>query len=175
MKSSIKLSRWIAFACFLAAGFTSDYANSQSGNQTAQQEAVANQVDDSLLPTGRTISPAGDLISFYGRPVDIKLSPDGIWLFAKDRDSLRVIDAKQWKLIQKISSPDGASLWGLAVAKDNRVYFTNSKSGVHVFSLSDDKQTTEQTTDHMGTIQRIPIKEHRKRKFQTGSCSRLAW
>ena len=49
MKSSIKLSRWIAFACFLAAGFTSDYANSQSGNQTAQQEAVANQVDDSLL------------------------------------------------------------------------------------------------------------------------------
>ena len=35
----------------------------------------------------------------------------------------------------------------LAVAKDNRVYFTNSKSGVHVFSLNDDKQTTEQTTE----------------------------
>lgn len=95
------------------------------------QDAI---VDNSLLPTGRRIEPAGDLISFHGRPVDLKLSSCGNWLFVKDRYSLRVINVAQWKLTATIDSPGGASLWGLAVSKDNRVYFTNSKSGLHVFA-----------------------------------------
>jgi DNA-binding beta-propeller fold protein YncE len=139
IKPSLNRSNWPALLVVLLASFTVQFANSQ----TTQQGSVTDEVGDSLLPTGRKISPAGELISFYGRPVDIKLSPDGNWLFAKDRDSLRVIDAKQWELVQKISSPGGASLWGLAVGQDNRVYFTNSKAGLHVFALKDAEPTAE--------------------------------
>lgn len=101
------------------------------GTAATAQDA---KVDNSQLPTGRGIKPAGDLISFHGRPVDLKLSPQGKWLFVKDRGALRVIDVAQWKLTQSVDSPGGASLWGLAVSKDNRVYFSNSKSGLHVFA-----------------------------------------
>ncbi len=95
------------------------------------------RVDETRLPNGRSIQPAGEVMPFSGRPVDIKLSPDGHWLLVKDRDSLKVIDAKQWKLVQSIASPDGASLWGIAVGRDNRVYFTNAKSELHVYAISD--------------------------------------
>lgn len=84
--------------------------NNSPGAAATAQDA---KVDNSQLPTGRNIKPAGDLISFHGRPVDLKLSPDGKWLFVKDRGALRVIDVAQWKLTQSVDSPNGASLWGL--------------------------------------------------------------
>ncbi len=102
--------------------------------QTEKQTLNTQTVDENILPTGRSINPAGETISFHGRPVDLRLSHDGRRLFVKDRGSLRIIDVSTWKLLQTIDSPDGASCWGLAVTRDDKVYFSNSKSGIHVFA-----------------------------------------
>ena len=58
------------------------------------------------------------------------------WL-PKDRGALRIIDSETMTVVQTIASPDGASLYGLAVSQSGNVYFTNSKNGVHVFSPND--------------------------------------
>lgn len=102
--------------------------------QSTNQQLTDQQVNDQRLPTGQIISPAGQMTSFHGRPVDIKLGPDKKWLFAKDRSHLRVIDRHTMKLVQSVSSPSGASLFGLAVAANGDVLFTNSKNQIHVFS-----------------------------------------
>jgi DNA-binding beta-propeller fold protein YncE len=93
-------------------------------------------VSDRKTPSGRELKPAGELLTFAGRPVDIQLSRDGRWLFAKSNRSLLVIDPVNWKVVQSIESKEGASLWGLAVASDNRVYFTDSRSNILVFAPS---------------------------------------
>ena len=99
-----------------------------------QQPERDESVDDQRLPTGQLIEPAGQLVSFHGRPVDLKLGPQGKLLFAKDRGALRVIDGQTMKLVQTVDSPGGASLYGLAVSRSGDVFFTNSKNGLHVFS-----------------------------------------
>lgn len=92
-------------------------------------------VGDRLTPAGRVLKPAGELLTFSGRPVDLRLSADQRWILAKSNKSLIVVDRESFKVVQSIESPDGASLWGLAVGIDNRVYFTNSTNQVHVFAL----------------------------------------
>jgi DNA-binding beta-propeller fold protein YncE/phospholipase C len=106
--------------------------------QNAENRNVSDPdtVGDALLPTGQTIAPAGEWLSFHGRPVDLCLSADGKYLFAKDRDSLRVISVADWVVVQTIASPEGASSWGLEFsAKRNEVYFSNSAAGIHVFGF----------------------------------------
>lgn len=95
-------------------------------------------VNESLLPTGRTITAAGESISFHGRPVDLQIN--GSYLLAKDRNALRVIDASSFELIQSISSPGGASMFGLALDAEGNAYFTNSKNGLHVFRKTGDPE-----------------------------------
>ena len=109
------------------------------------QETDEQTVGDQKLPTGQMIQPAGEIVSFHGRPVDSKLSPDGKLLFAKDRSALRIIETESMKIIQTVKSPNGASLFGLTVSKTGSVYFTNSKQGIHVFSpaaVADDATDT---------------------------------
>ena len=104
-------------------------------DKTDASETAANQqVDETQLPTGRLITPAGDSITFNGRPVDLQINSDGSLVFAKDRNSLRVFTTAKFELIQTVESPGGASLFGLAVANSGNVYFTNAKNGLHVFS-----------------------------------------
>lgn len=106
-------------------------------NQSTDQDPLTDQaVDDSRLPTGRLVQPAGQLVSFNGRPVDLKLSHDGRWILAKDRSALRVIDTQTFEVVQTVNSPGGASLFGLAVAKNGDVLFTNASNGLHVYSPS---------------------------------------
>src|SRR5262245_9881128 len=82
------------------------------------------------VATGQLIRPAGESVSFSGRPVDLALSPDGKWLYAKDNRGLVVIDVAKWKVIQELSFPKGkggGSMHGLAVRRDGkRVYATNA-------------------------------------------------
>ena len=104
----------------------------------AEQSQVADPtapLGDSRLPTGRAIAPAGESLSFYGRPVDIEIGPQGRLLFVKDWKSLRMISANEFRLEQSIELPGGASLHGLAVDKSGHVYVTNAKNSLHVFSL----------------------------------------
>ena len=99
--------------------------------QVPENEEV---VGDRLTPTGRVLKPAGELLTFEGRPVDLRLSSDARWLFTKSNKSLIVIDPQTWKIVQSIGSEEGASLWGLAVSKANRVFFTNARSEILVFA-----------------------------------------
>lgn len=140
------LCDWGLSLCVLAI-FVSPHAHAQ---QTDEKP-----VDDQKLPTGQLIQPAGEIVSFNGRPVDLKLSPDGKLLFAKDRSALRIIETESWKLIQTVKSPNGASLHGLAVSQSGNVYFTNSKQGVHVFSPTkpaDDQADSKPTYELTRTI-----------------------
>ncbi len=108
----------------------------------AFQDEPTPRVNEQLTPTGRALRPAGDLISFYGRPVDLRLSVDGRWLFAKSKDSIEVMDTQTWAIAQSISSPGGTSLWGMAVGADHRLYVTNATSQVHVFAPNPENPPT---------------------------------
>ncbi|MEZ0325943.1 MAG: alkaline phosphatase family protein [Fimbriimonas sp.] len=113
---------------------------------------LAQQVDNQLMPTGQLLAPAGVVQELEGaRPVDMKLSPDGRTLFVKDRDALRVLDAGSLKETAKVSSPGGASLWGLDVSADGKkVYFTNSENRLHVFSIASGAWTLQRSIDLAG-------------------------
>lgn len=101
-------------------------------------QKATDPVSDSLLPTSRMISPAGESVAFHWRPVDLELH--GKYLFAKDRSALQVIDAEKFNLLQTIDSPGGASMYGLAVGASGNVYFTNSENGLHVYRPTDDAE-----------------------------------
>ncbi len=94
----------------------------------------------SLMATGRMIAPAGSLLDHYGRPVDMELSYDGKILFVKAHTELWVVDAVEDKLIQAVPIPDGASLYGMSATPSNRVYVTNSKNLLLVYSYSENAE-----------------------------------
>ena len=83
-----------------------------------------------FVATGQLVRPAGEIVSFPGRPVACALSPDGKWLYAKDNRGLVVLDAADWKLKQELPFPrgkGGGSMHGLAVSRDgSRIYATSS-------------------------------------------------
>ena len=93
-----------------------------------------NRVDDQLLPTGRSISPAGKSLEFSGRPVDLAIGENGKLLFVKDRNHLRIFLTGQFQEVHSVSLPGGASLFGICVGKDSTVYVTNASNAVHCFS-----------------------------------------
>src|SRR5262245_45846662 len=85
------------------------------------------------LPTWQAVRPAGETLTFRGRPVDLALSPDGKTLFAKDNRGLVVVDAVGWKLAQELAFPaGGGSMHGLAVSADGQaVYATTAQEALY--------------------------------------------
>lgn len=83
---------------------------------------------EQAVPTKQILRPAGLRIQFPGRPVDAALSPDGGMLYIKNLDSLLVVDAKSWRLLQTLKYPGGgASMHGIAVSPDGtKVYATGA-------------------------------------------------
>ncbi len=91
------------------------------------------------VPTGEMLKPYGRTLEVAGRPVDLVLSPDGKRLFAKDLGLLRVIDTVTFRIVQELECPGGASIFGLAVAKDgSRVLASSSTDQLHVYARQDD-------------------------------------
>lgn len=115
-----------------------------ASTQAQTSEKPTDQIDDAVsstrLPTGRTISPAGDSTEFYGRPVDLEVAPDGSRAWVKDWKSLRVIDAGQMKVDQTLDAPGGASLYGIAQDSRGHIFFTNTSNGLHEFTVDADGQ-----------------------------------
>ena len=101
---------------------TSDVAKFTIHLDQGVPSAMVSVVNRSTLPTGRRISPVGDLITFSGRPVDIETSRDGKHVFIKDKSSLRAVDAVTFELVDSVTIKGGASLYGLASGNDGRVY-----------------------------------------------------
>jgi len=102
----------------------------QAAYPLRQQHVGADQRDGIIVPTGQRIRPAGQTLAFAGRPVDLGLSPDRHTLFVKNTESLKVLDAVRWQLIQSLAYPKGetGSMHGLAVRKDGAaVYVAGSQ------------------------------------------------
>lgn len=91
-----------------------------------------------LVATGETLHPAGDAVTFGGRPVDLALSPDGSLVFLKDNRGLVVIEKADWKIRQELTVPGGGtSLHGLAVRADGkRIYLTSAANQIYVADIT---------------------------------------
>jgi DNA-binding beta-propeller fold protein YncE len=84
-----------------------------------------------LVPTGQLVRPAGESLAYPGRPIDLALSPDGTRLYAKDNTGVLVVDAVNWKVLQRIIFGDklGGSLHGIATSRDGkRLYATTAQN-----------------------------------------------
>src|SRR5438093_13187834 len=86
-----------------------------------------------VVATGQLIRPAGRILQYNSRPVDLALSPDGKTLYAKDTTQLAVIDVANWSVRQTLLLPEKTenspkfvgSMHGLAVSRDGaKVLFT---------------------------------------------------
>jgi YVTN family beta-propeller protein len=116
---------------------------------------VGPAADGTVVSTGQLVRPAGEVVQFNGRPVDLAVSPDGKTVFAKDDRGLVVIDAETWKVTQELAFPKaggGSSMHGLAVAKDGkRVFATTANDKLHVFETGKDgKWAVAKTIDLPG-------------------------
>ncbi len=84
-----------------------------------------------LVPTGQLVRPAGESLTFPGRPVDLALAPDGKSLYIKDNRGIVVVDTATWKIKQQLAFPKnkgGGSMHGLAVSHDGkRLYATTAQ------------------------------------------------
>lgn len=97
-------------------------------------------VDSSLLPTGEIIRPAGKVIAYEGRPVELSLGPARDRLVVKDKRTIEVIDTESWKSVQSIPLPDGSSMTGNRVSDSGKVYITNAKNKLLILKPTEDKK-----------------------------------
>jgi DNA-binding beta-propeller fold protein YncE len=93
-----------------------------SRSEAQDTERVGPVKDGTLVPTGQLIRPAGHIVSWQGRPVDLVLSGNGKRLYVKDNTGLLVLDTVAWKILQRLAFPAraGGSMQGLALTRDGR-------------------------------------------------------
>jgi YVTN family beta-propeller protein len=118
----------------------------QSGAGDHASVKVGQQADKSyLVATGQRISPAGEQVEFFGRPVDLALSPLGTLLAVKNSHGLVTIDLSNRQVrsldFREISPKyiphlGGASFVGIAWEHNGRnVWMTDAYVGLHRASL----------------------------------------
>lgn len=94
-----------------------------------------------LLPTGQHIAPAGEHITINARPVDLAISANKQWLYAKTNRGVAVFDLQRWALHQELpfGKDIGGSIHGLAVSHDGaRVYATTAQRHLYEFQVNPD-------------------------------------
>ncbi|MEQ1933383.1 MAG: hypothetical protein ABL962_05830, partial [Fimbriimonadaceae bacterium] len=102
-------------------------------------DKLGKQTDGSyLVATGQVLRPAGEHITFPGRPVDICLSKDGKTLFAKENTGLTVVDVATKSIVERLKS-GGTSGHGLLALENGEVWMGDSKSTLHCAALVDGK------------------------------------
>jgi YVTN family beta-propeller protein len=134
-KTKFCLVSFFAIQIFLGYQITS--ARSQSEFDALK---VGPQPDGSILvPTNQLLRPAGLQILLPGRPVDISLSPDGQFLFVKNRKSLDLIRIQDRVILQTLPfGRSGASFTGLAISADGRkVFVTEAQDRIHVAQIDE--------------------------------------
>lgn len=92
------------------------------------------------VPTKQILRAAGQAIQFPGRPVDLAISPDGTRVYIKNINSLVVVDAKNWRILQTLNYPgNGASMHGICVSPNGtRVYVTGSVKELYEWQVGGD-------------------------------------
>ena len=120
-------------ACALAQSTPPDPTTTQHVGPAADQGGT-------VITTGQLVRPAGKIVEFTGRPVDIALSPDGKTLYAKDNRGLVVVDVPTWTVKQEESfGDDGPSMTGIILSRDGRkLWASDCNHAVREFAVSDD-------------------------------------
>ena len=120
-----------SFACvLLMATVGANILAQESTSHAIGEDAVSKR----RLPTGRSISPVGESLPIYGRPVDLAV---GKYLFVKDWKSLRVVDPVSMELLDTVPLPGNASLYGIKVTSKGDVLVTNASDQLYRFRESE--------------------------------------
>ena len=90
------------------------------------------------IPSKQILRAAGKQIQFAGRPVDLVRSPDGKFIYLKNNNSLVVVDAANWTLVQTASYPgSGASMHGIAMRHSgSHVYVTGAGNELYEWAVA---------------------------------------
>ncbi len=97
-----------------------------TGSEKPLQEVVGKQPDGSyLVPTGQTLTPAGQNFNFDGRPVDMALSPDGNTLAVMTPDGIRLFNPRSSQFLGK-KHYGRHNFGGIVWAKDGRTLYSSS-------------------------------------------------
>lgn len=98
--------------------------------------------DTHLVTTGQILRPAGESVSFPGRPVDLIVAPDGQRVYVKDNRGILAISVAPWKVIQELRFPTGGgSMHGIASSADGkRIYATTAQNKLHIAEVGADGQ-----------------------------------
>jgi len=98
-----------------------------------------------IVATGQRVQPAGDILTYGGRPVDMALSPQGESVYIKDDKGVTVAQTMSWKVRQRLSFPEdgGGSLHGIRVSKDGkRVWASGAGKTVWEMNVGEDGALT---------------------------------
>ena len=92
-----------------------------------------------VVSTRQVIRPAGQVLEFSGRPVDLVLSPDGRTAYAKDVRQLLAIDVATWTIRQSLAFPERATgtMHGIAVRPDGGAVYVGAARGALLEAIVD--------------------------------------
>lgn len=84
-----------------------------------------------LVPTGQRVHPAGQVLAFPGRPLDLALAQDGSVLLVKMDEGVLAVDPGTWSLRQSLpySPKDTGSMHGLAMTPDGQAAWVSTGNG----------------------------------------------
>ena len=87
-----------------------------------------------VVPTNQVLTPAGRLVTFPGRPVDLALLDEGKTVAIKNLRDLVLLDATTGTILQTLRLPSGGhAVAGLAVAGGGATIYSSGTGGkVHV-------------------------------------------
>ncbi len=82
-----------------------------------------------VLPTRQVVEPAGTTIAFDGRPLDLVLSPDGRFVFVKEKGGVITIDAQSATIASRCRDEKlGASMHGIVITRaGDKLYLTGTE------------------------------------------------
>src|SRR3954469_7165343 len=124
--------RLLPVAAFMSAALCLVSCRSTQRPEDLANEAVGQRADGAFIASTRqVIRPAGNVLEFNGRPVDLALSPDGKTLYGKDIKLLLAIDVATWQVRQQLALPEKATgtMHGIAVRPDGGAVYVGAASG----------------------------------------------
>lgn len=96
------------------------------------QDQMGSVIDGGTrVATGQMVRPAGQVLSFQGRPLDLALARNGATLLVKTAEGILVLDPATWTQRQSLpyAPKDSASMHGLALAADGRSAWVSTGNG----------------------------------------------
>jgi YVTN family beta-propeller protein len=116
----------------------------QTNSKVAVEHVGPSPNGGDLIATHQLLHPAGQTISFNGRPIDLVLSPDAKTLYVKDNRGLVVIDAQTLQLRQELKMTNaGGSTHGIVITRDqSRLFLTTAQTNLLEVKIATDGKET---------------------------------